>query len=138
MVSNVIVELMKADGSVTVLEVLPDATYDTSSLTVIRGEFVGRTFVGGDLFDAMIALREELETVGGKLLCAGARRDVWPSGMSRSMGSARKAYVLELGKPGVILVDIFEPAEPANIGTVKEQSDFRQRWVAAWLERGRT
>ena len=47
---------------------------------------VDQPFSGADLFDALIALRRRLEDLGCRLLCAGARRDVYPSGMSRTMG----------------------------------------------------
>src|SRR5688500_9437217 len=66
-------------------------------------------FSGCDLFDAFIALREALEEIGALPLCAGARPDVFPSGMSRSMGGGRKAYVTRIGEPARMadLVDIF-------------------------------
>jgi hypothetical protein len=70
-----------------------------------------------DLYKAMQSLREHLEAKGYQLLCAGARPDVMPSAMSRSMGGGRQAYVLRPGKQATELVDIFDYAEPAVVGT---------------------
>jgi hypothetical protein len=46
---------------------------------------------GTDVFKALQDLRLVLEAQGVRLLCAGARLDVWPSGMSRDMGGGKKA-----------------------------------------------
>jgi len=86
-----------------------------------------------DLYKAMQALREYLEAKGCQLLCAGARPDVAPSGMSRSMGDGRKAYVLHLGKQATELVDIFDYAEPALVGTVQLQREHVRAW---WVSLG--
>jgi hypothetical protein len=88
-----------------------------------------QSFAGEDLFDALMALRIRLEDMGYRLLCAGARRDVFPSGMARAMGGGRKAYVLILGEPAVVLVDIFAEVEAEQVGTVAEQQEHYQKWV---------
>jgi hypothetical protein len=88
-------------------------------------------FREADLYRAMQALREYLEAKGCQLLCAGARPDVAPSGMSRSMGGGREAYVLHLGKQATELVDIFDYAAPAFVGTVQKQREYFQAWMAS-------
>ena len=80
-------------------------------------------------------LRKQLEGAGFRLLCAGARRDAYPSGMARSMGGARKAYIFELGKPATELVDIFAEAQPEQVGTMDEQQRFRQQWMTSLREK---
>jgi hypothetical protein len=85
---------------------------------------------GDGEFKALIELRRELSKVGLVPLCAGARRDVFPSGMSRSMGGGRKAYVT---KPGLRpnskdLVDIFDE-DHDNIAGVDEQAAFHREWI---------
>lgn len=87
------------------------------------------------MFDALIVLRKQLESAGLRLLCAGARRDAYPSGMARSMGGARKAYIFGLGKPATELVDIFAEAQPEQVGTVDEQQRYRQQWMASLKEK---
>ena len=84
-----------------------------------------------DLFEALILMRLDLEGQGFKLLCEGARPNVMASGMSRSMSGGRKAYVLQLGRPSGLsnLVDIFESANPEDIGTVAQQKDFYEEWL---------
>lgn len=95
------------------------------------GRFAGRSFEGYDLFEALIALRRAVDAEGGLILCAGARVDVFPSPMARDMGPARRAYILTLGKPGRTedLVDIFEPAEAAQIGSVEAQAEYYESWT---------
>src|SRR5215213_5758555 len=87
-------------------------------------EFQRREFIGDDLFEALSSLRQELELSGYQLICAGARVDVFPSGMARSMGSARKAYILPFGKPATELIDIFGDADPDSVGTVLAQKEY--------------
>jgi hypothetical protein len=90
------------------------------------------SFSETDLYKAMQTLREYLEARGCQLLCVGARRDVVPSGMSRSMSGGRKAYVVRIGKPATDLVDIFDYAEPGLVvGTVKAQRDYVDAWFAS-------
>lgn len=104
-------------------------------LTFSGAGLVEQVFQGSDLFEALVALRVQLEIKGCRLLCAGARRDVCPSGMSRSMGGGRKAYVFQLGKSAKELIDIFEDARPNQVVTVKEQFLFRQEWVKSLREK---
>jgi hypothetical protein len=90
-----------------------------------------RSFPSTDVFKALQGLRLELERDGVRLLCAGARRDVWPSGMARDMGGGRKAYIMRLGRQAARadLVDIFEYAEPSLVGTVLEQHEYFRAWL---------
>ena len=84
-----------------------------------------------DLFEALVNMRQDLERSDCQLLCAGARADVTPSGMSRSMTGGRKAYVIHLGQPASLdeLVDIFEYAAPDLVGTVKQQQRYLEQWI---------
>ena len=93
-------------------------------------------FKADDLFEAMIGLRKELEARGCLLLCAGARADAFPSGMARDMSGGRKVYITRLGVQAARsdLVDIFDYAEPESIGTVEQQREFHQAWIASLKE----
>jgi hypothetical protein len=119
---------VQAVAQVEIRQVLPASLW---TLTVREIELNSQTFSGRDLFEAMIELRRALEATGALLLCAGARPEVFPSGMSRGMGGGRKAYVTRLGQPArrADLVDIFEAAEVNAVDTVDAQSDFHARWV---------
>lgn len=88
------------------------------------------TLRGDDYFNRPVELRLKVERQGHRLLCAGCRPEVWPSGMSRDMGGGRKAYVHCRGYPTEHLVDIFDPAATEAVGTVQQQRDF----IADWLE----
>ena len=92
-----------------------------------------REFHGDDLYGTFNRLRAWIDKVGAKLLCNGARIDVAPSGMSRSMGGGRKSYVLRLSQPSRSddLVDIFEYAGPEKIGTMEQQQDYYKEWVSS-------
>jgi hypothetical protein len=89
-------------------------------------------FTGDDSFDALCSLRKALENIGAKALCAGARIDVFPSGMSREMSSGRKAYIIRIGTSVSVanLVDIFDPTTPDLVGTVVEQKAYHLTWLS--------
>jgi hypothetical protein len=128
------VQALCNDGSIEQVAISPSARSPWSLLVDGFG-MQGQIFEGSDLFDALMILRKQLESNGFRLLCAGARRDVAPSGMARSMGGARKVYILELGKPATALIDIFTAATPEQVGTVNEQQSFRQQWMTSLREK---
>ena len=83
---------------------------------------------GIDYFEALQNLRKRLERKDIELLCLGARKDVWPSAMSRDMGKGVKAYVCQIGKPSNDLVDIFEVDEHMEYSSVEEQVEYHKKW----------
>jgi hypothetical protein len=81
-------------------------------------------------FDALIALRKELESLDIKLLCFGARKDVWASGMQRDMGAGLMAYLLSANGEGrKPEQSIFDFAPPETVGTVNEQREYADAWL---------
>ena len=56
---------------------------------------------GEDVFDCLIEARRILEGKRIQMLCNAARKDVYPSRMSRQMSGGTKAYVMKLGKPAM-------------------------------------
>lgn len=78
---------------------------------------------GEDLFESLGSLRRLLEAEDRLLCVAGARGDVFPSGMSRQMSGGRKAYRVVRGRrPGRNdLVDIFDPASCDEVMGVDDQ-----------------
>lgn len=85
---------------------------------------------GDDFFEVLTRLRLQIEPLGYRLLCNGARVDAYPSGMSREMSKGRVLYVLRMGISPRTTVDLFGRADPAAIGTVAEQSDFYHAWLS--------
>ncbi|WP_309736981.1 hypothetical protein [Chamaesiphon sp. OTE_75_metabat_556] len=92
-------------------------------------------FMEGDVFRCLTQLRLELAKDGYKILCAGARIDVYPSGMSRDMGGGVVANVLSskaektdldptVEGENAELVHIFDYAEPDLIVSVEEQFNY--------------
>ena len=75
-----------------------------------------------DAFDALSAVRLELERDGWLLGVEGARGDVWPSGMARDQGGGLRAYRLRRGRTprSEDLVDVFAPATE-HLAIVAEQ-----------------
>lgn len=78
---------------------------------------------GNDSFECLTNLRLELESKSWQICCAGARIDVYPSGMSRQMSAGRKAYVHspDPSAGGNYLIDIFDASHRSICGTVAEQ-----------------
>jgi len=130
---TVISEARLSDGTVKELRlgVSMDVQHELWQIQLNNFEENVICFRETDLYKAMQALREYLEGKGCQLLCAGARPDVAPSGMSRSMGGGRQAYVMHLGKQATEFVDIFDYAAPALVGTVQKQREYFKAWMAS-------
>jgi len=121
----------------------PDGTIEDCSVEIAQDPQWKLIFSGvglqrcefscGDLFDAFTLLRKALEEDRIQLLCAGARPEVFPSGMSRDMAGGRKAYVTKLGSPALRtdLVDIFDYSDAQCVGRVSDQQAFHQKWVTS-------
>lgn len=83
-----------------------------------------------DLYESLKKLRKELEKADTYLLCNGSRIDIFPSGMSRSMGGGRDANKVKIGKQNTnVLYDIFDYTDPENIVTVEEQEKYINEWI---------
>lgn len=89
---------------------------------------------GADAFEALTALRAQLEPSGWFVAVQGARRDTYPSGMARDMGGGFSVYVLQIGRPvqDEDRVATFDAADPTSLGTVAEQEQHWRLW-GAWL-----
>ncbi|WP_342086215.1 hypothetical protein [Dyadobacter sp. OTU695] len=120
-------------GNLHISTLLAKRTNDTCELT-LRNDALEECHVSSDdFFSALRDLREQIEKTGWRLLVKGAARNVWASGMSRSMGGGIKAYQLEKGIASSLdrMVNIFEPADEAEVGTVAEQEAFFSDWVTS-------
>ena len=89
----------------------------------LEREFEG---AGPDFFEALCRLREQLEPSRRVLVCYGASRNVWPSGMCRDMGTGLRAYRLTSGTQTSAedLVDILATGPDVQPATVAEQRAF--------------
>jgi hypothetical protein len=85
----------------------------------------------GDYFEALAAIRRELEKDDIFLNCYGASRNVYPSGMGRDMGAGLRAYKLTVGKHATMedLVFIFDTGADVEPCSVLEQRDFFEMWL---------
>ena len=93
-----------------------------------------QSFEAQDLFAALQSIRHYLAMHGWRLLCYGARNDVYPSGMSRESTGGRTAYILSIGQrtQRSDLVDIFNPTTDDHIGTVSEQETYYCAWLKSF------
>jgi hypothetical protein len=98
-----------------------------------------RHFDASDYYECLRAFRRVIEPDGFRVLCQGARPNVFPSAMARQMGSALKSYVLTLGQPAFDLVETFDPVEDiASVGTVEEQDEFMRRHWEEFKKRSKS
>ena len=95
-------------------------------------EFVA---TGEDFFSAFAEVRRQLEPFNIRVLCYGACRNVYPSGMLRDMANGLKAYKLSLGKKPdrFDIVGIFDNGPEMDIGSVDDQRRFYDRWVNSFV-----
>ena len=83
---------------------------------------------GGDYFDSLAKARDRLIGKGIFPNCYGASKKVWPSAMSRDMGSGLKAYKIQIGDPATEIVSIFDSGKDVEISTPKEQKEYANQW----------
>lgn len=98
-------------------------------------QFNGKQFhaSGPDFFEALLCIRRQLEPAGLLVGIYGGSRNVWPSGMSRSMGLGLWAYKMAKGKQALKrdLVDIFATGPDVQPVTIAAQEQFRDEWFAS-------
>ena len=84
----------------------------------------------GDMFEALVRIREQLEPQGWLVAVQGSRLDTYPSGMQRDMGGGLSVYVIRIGEPVRMddVVDTFAEADPGLVATV----DAQRRHAADW------
>jgi len=90
---------------------------------------------GEDFFSAFADVRSQLEPFKIRVLCYGACRNVYPSGMLRDMANGLKAYKLSLGKKPdrSDVVGIFDKGPEMDIGSVDDQRRFYDQWFNSFL-----
>jgi len=84
----------------------------------------------GDMFEALVRIREQLEPQGWFVAVQGSRLDVFPSEMQREMAGGLNVCVMRLGeqpRPGDV-VETFAEADPSLLATV----DAQRRHTADW------
>lgn len=82
-------------------------------------------------FEALRKLRLQLEKEGARIICEGAKINVYPSSMQLSMGSGRTAYRIYLTKQAksADIVDIFEPCDELCCVSCEEQQAYYLTWI---------
>lgn len=134
------IEVQLKDGRIVPAKLsIWETSPDNPELVKLSLEFRGREMSSNeeDFFGALVSIRKVLEEEGALLRCYGASKNVYPSGMSRSMGPAEKAYRLTMGSPTkqADLVSIFDTGPDVIPATVAEQEDFFNAWVDVFRER---
>ena len=119
---------VKGDKEVCVLEYSSGNPVEMSVSCAVLGTIA---VTADDLFEALSLIRLEAEKRGYFILCNGARTDAYPSRMSRQMGEGGKLYLFRVGMPAQRkdLVNIFEPTEFEQVGTVAEQRVAYDAWL---------
>ena len=102
-----------------------------TSLRLVIGNKLIHEATGDDYFHCLVNMREYCDSIGFKILCNGARYDVYPSRMGRQMSEGKLAYKMHLGKQASEddLVDIFLETDSEFIGTKEEQEKFYKKWI---------
>ncbi len=100
-------------------------------VNLIVNENINISVESDNLFDALQEVRNKAADQEILILCNGARKDVYPSSMSKSMGGGILAYELTLGKQAqrANLVNIFDDSRNNPIVTPDEQKDFYNKWI---------
>ncbi|HEX8209841.1 MAG TPA: hypothetical protein VF584_06605 [Longimicrobium sp.] len=132
-----------AEQTRTIQMLLPGGTVEEARVSLAAADGAcrlslthqGRTLhaEASDYFEALCHIREVLEQDGTRLLCYGASRNVYPSGMARDMGAGLRAYRLTPGRhsSGAELQDIFATGPDVLPATVEEQRRYRDEWLVS-------
>ncbi|WP_345611120.1 Clp protease N-terminal domain-containing protein [Pseudonocardia adelaidensis] len=84
----------------------------------------------GDMFDALVRIREQLEPQGWFVAVQGSRLDAFPSAMQREMAGGLNVYVMRVGEPIRLgdAVETFAEADPGLLATVAAQHQHAAKW----------
>jgi hypothetical protein len=109
------------------------APHHAYRLTVGAPDGRNWTAEDSDVFACLSAVREQVEPVGYRLCCNGARRDAWASGMQRDMGGGIVVYLLAdvIGHDRPPQVETLAAAPPDAVCTVAEQRSWHDSWLAS-------
>ncbi len=135
------IAVVLSDGSRLPAKVLADEISDAQRaflrISFQLGDEVKFAESEHSFFGALIQLRLELEKTGRLLCCFGASENVYPSGMSLSMGTGILAHKTYLGLQGELkdIVNIFEADETVNPSTIEEQKLFHDKWIESLSKR---
>jgi hypothetical protein len=92
----------------------------------IEDQVIAASPTRGNFFLCLVEARIRLEQAGVMLLVQGARPRVWPSGMMAQSTFGMSAYLHSDPKGHLAVIRTFEPASPAEVGSVWEQIEWRQ------------
>ena len=83
-----------------------------------------------DIFECLIELRKQIEPLGLRTCCNGARLDAWASGMQRDMGGGAFVYLLDGVPPKQAppQVNTLDPAPLDTIASVADQRAWHDEW----------
>ena len=88
-------------------------------------------------FHALLALRGELEARHTAVLCWGAGKGVWPTGMQADMGVGLTASRRKEDGSATEEKSIFDPIDVEQVSTVSEQKRFAGRMMANVMKRNK-
>lgn len=103
------------------------------AITFCATDGVDKTYVGGNFYKCFASLRRDNPDV--TFFCKGAKRNVYPSGMSAQMSLGLKAYELSMGVTPSLddIVYIFEYDDSNLASDPDEQEAFFKEWVESRL-----
>lgn len=92
-----------------------------------------RHFREWTLWHNVLKLREELESVGSRLLCVASLPNVVVSGMLLDMLGGQIVYRVHMGQiaRSEDQIEVFQPAAPGDVGTVADQNYFKAQWLGS-------
>jgi hypothetical protein len=125
-VAETIILAASKAGASSVEVILKVVDAEPFSIEMTAPGYERAMFHGSNLFMCLIEVRTLLERDGLLLCCQGSRPNVFPSGMQQQMNGGRFAYQLQPGRKSTNddVVDVFAPAELAEVGTVLQQRNL--------------
>lgn len=133
------IALSGPDDSVYQCRIRFDVNCRPPTLEVLEAPVGAGSYTNGDLWNSLLDFRRAIEPSGWRILCNGARSDVWGSGMIADWSNGLAAYVLAPKRPeeAYQTVNIFDPAPAGVVCTVEEQIAARDAFFAKNRQKAR-
>jgi hypothetical protein len=125
--------VLRSDGATHDWRIIVQADHlnHVYGLVLVGGDGRRWTAEAFDVFEALLQIRRDVEVLGLRLCCNGARRDAWSSGMQRDMVGGQSVYLLDSVPSGrrPLQVETLGTTPPASSVLVAEQEAWHQEWI---------
>lgn len=112
------------DGAIHIAKIRYDPVMRPPGLEIVDAPIGSGAYSKTDLWWSLMEFRKQIEPAGWRVLCNGARRYVWSSGMAADFTNGESGYLLDrspVGERRSEIVNVFDPAPIETVTNIREQ-----------------